>query len=68
VKNKVTIRNDKGAVLEAITWNAADLKDFPLQIEMKEKGNTVRMHFTQLQFTKPDPQQFDVPPAYGLMK
>jgi hypothetical protein len=35
---------------------------------MKERGNTVRMHFTQLRFTKPDPQQFDVPPAYGLMK
>jgi hypothetical protein len=35
---------------------------------MKEKGNTVRMHFTELRFTKLDPQQFDVPPAYGLMK
>jgi hypothetical protein len=35
---------------------------------MKEKINTVRMHFTQLRFTKPDPQQFNVPAAYGLMK
>jgi outer membrane lipoprotein-sorting protein len=54
--------------LQAVAWNAGDLKDFPLQIEMKEKGNTVRMHFTQLQFTKPDPQKFEVPAAYGLMK
>jgi hypothetical protein len=68
VKNKVVVSDAKGPILQAVTWNAADLKDFPLQIEMKEKGNTVRMHFTQLQFTKPDPQQFDVPPAYGLMK
>jgi hypothetical protein len=68
VKNKVTIRNDKGAVLEAITWNAADLKDFPLQIEMKEKENTVRMHFSQVSLTKPDARQFEVPPGYGLMK
>ncbi|MGO8929478.1 MAG: hypothetical protein ACLQU3_21650 [Limisphaerales bacterium] len=68
VKNKVVVTDAKGPVLRAVTWNASDLKDFPLQIEMKEKGNTVRMHFTQLRFTKPDPQQFDVPPAYGLMK
>jgi hypothetical protein len=68
VKNKVVVKDGKGQVLEAITWNAADLKDFPLQIEMKEKINTVRMHFTQPRFTKPDAQQFEVPAAYGLMK
>ena len=49
MKNKVVVKNDQGPVLEAVTWNAADLKDFPLQIEMKEKGNTVRMRFTQVQ-------------------
>lgn len=68
VKYKVVVKDTNGPVLQAVTWNAADLKDFPLQIEMKEKINTVRMHFTQLRFTKPDPQQFDVPTAYGLMK
>jgi hypothetical protein len=68
VKNKVVVKDAKGPVLQAVTWNAADLKDFPLQIEIKDKGNTVRMHFTQLRFAKPDPQQFNVPPAYGLMK
>lgn len=68
VKYKVVVKDTNGPVLQAVTWNAADLKDFPLQIEMKEKINTVRMHFTQLRFTKPDPQQFDVPAAYGLMK
>jgi hypothetical protein len=68
VKNKVVVSDTKVPVLQAVTWNAADLKDFPVQIEMKEKGNTLRMHFTQIQITKPDPKQFDVPPAYGLMK
>ena len=68
IKNKVVVTDTNGPVLQAVTWNAADLRDFPLQIEMKEKGNTVRMHFTELRFTKPDPQQFDVPAAYGLMK
>jgi hypothetical protein len=68
VKNTVVVKDAKGPVLQAVTWNAADLKDFPLQIELKEKVNTVRMRFTQLRFAKPDPKQFEVPATYGLMK
>jgi hypothetical protein len=68
VKNNCVIKGTRGPVLQAVTWNATDLKDFPIQIEIKEKGNTVRMHFTQIQFTKSGPQQFEVPSAYGLMK
>jgi hypothetical protein len=44
------------------------MKDFPLLIEIKEKQNTVRMHFTQVQFARPDAKQFDVPATYGPMK
>jgi hypothetical protein len=68
VKNDCVVKDSRGTVLQAVTWNATDLKDFPLQIEIKEKGNTARMHFTQIVFAKPDPQQFEVPAAYGLMK
>ena len=68
VKNKVVVKNDQGPVLQAITWNAADLKDFPVQIEMKEKQDTVRMRFTQIRFVKADPKQFNLPTAYSLMK
>ena len=68
VKNKVTVRNDKGPVLEAVTWNAADLKDFPLQIQMKQKDNKVLMRFSQVSFVRPDAKQFDLPSNYGLMK
>ena len=68
MKNKVTVRSDKGPVLEAVTWNATDLKDFPIQIQMKEKDNKVLMHFTQVSFVKPDAKQFDLPSNYGQMK
>ena len=68
LKNKVGVKSAKGPVLEAVTWNATDLKDFPIQIEMKEKDNTVRMHFTDVRFVKPDAKQFEVPAAYGRMK
>jgi len=68
VKNKVVVKSTKGPVLEAVVWNATDLKDFPIQIEMKENDNTMRMHFTDVRFVKPDAKQFEVPAAYGRMK
>jgi len=68
VKNKVTVRGDKGPVLEAVTWNASDLKDFPLQIQLKEKDNKVLMHFSQVSLARPDAKQFDLPTSYGQMK
>jgi hypothetical protein len=68
VKNRVVIKNDKGPVLEATTWNAADLKDLPIQIETAEKDKRVIMRFTQVQFAKPDPKLFDVPADYMQMQ
>jgi hypothetical protein len=68
VKSKALVRGVKGLVLEAIVWNAADLKDFPVQVELKDKGSTVRMRFTQVRFVKTDAGQFEVPPKYSLMK
>ncbi len=68
VKDKVVVKGSKGPVIEAVTWKAADLKDFPIQIEMKEKKNTVRMRFTGVRFDKPDAKQFDLPTNYGRMK
>ncbi|HVM47295.1 MAG TPA: hypothetical protein VMU04_04670 [Candidatus Acidoferrum sp.] len=68
VKNKVVIKNDQGPVLEAVTWNAADLQDLPVQIETKEKDKRVIMRFSQVQFAKPDAKQFEVPADYTLMQ
>jgi hypothetical protein len=68
VKNRVVVKNPQGPVFEATTWNAADLKDFPIQIETKEKENTVLMRFAQIQLAKPDAKQFDLPAGYAQMK
>lgn len=67
-KSKVVVKGERGPVLGATVWNAADLKDFPVQVEMKERGSTVRMRFTQVKFVKPDAAQFDVPAKYSLMQ
>jgi hypothetical protein len=68
VKNKVIVKGEKGTVLEAVTWNATDLKEFPLQIEMQDKQKHVRLRFSQVQFVKPEAKQFELPANYGLMK
>jgi hypothetical protein len=61
VKNKVVITGDKGQTVEAITWNATDLKDFPLQIQTKEAGKTSFVRFSQVRFEKSDAAEFEPP-------
>ena len=65
VKNLSTVKSSKGSVLvQATTWNATDLKDFPIQIEIKEGGNTSVMHFQNINLTKPAATLFDVPAGF----
>jgi hypothetical protein len=62
VKNKVVMTDDAGQKHEATVWNATDLKDFPVQIQTMEKGDTVILRYRQIQLAKPDAKQFE-PPA-----
>jgi hypothetical protein len=64
VKHQVSIKAGAHVVLEATTWNATDLKDFPVQIETRDQGSTSILHFRQVKLVRPDPKQFDVPPGY----
>jgi hypothetical protein len=65
VKNFSTVKSSKGTVLlQAVTWNAADLKDFPIQIQTQENGNTTMMHFQQISLAKPAAALFEPPAGY----
>lgn len=65
IKNHMVVRDPKGNVLvDATTWNASDMRDFPLQIETKEAGNTSVMHFQQVNFNRPDAKAFEPPAGY----
>lgn len=65
VKNLSTVKSPKGTVLiQAVTWNATDLKDFPVQIQTQENGNTTMMHFQQVSLVKPTPGLFEPPSGY----
>jgi hypothetical protein len=64
-KSKVIVKSAQGAVLlEATTWNAEDLKDFPIQIAVQAKEGTTVLRFTQIELTRPAAAQFEVPSGY----
>ena len=64
VKNKVVVTGENGQTQEATVWNATDLKDFAIQIEMKEANSTVLMKFKDVQFGKALAREFEPPAGY----
>lgn len=65
IKHRVKLKDGQTVLLEATTWNATDLKGFPIRIETRESGKTSTLQFRQVQFTRPDAAQFDPPPSYS---
>jgi hypothetical protein len=63
-KTKVRLTMDQAQAIEAITWNASDLKDFPVQIQTTERGNTSLILFRQIQFVRPDAKLFEAPAGF----
>ncbi len=63
-KNKVTVTNTKGEKQEAIIWNAQDMKEFPLKMQLDQEGNTVVMHYKNVKLSKPPADLFEVPDTF----
>jgi hypothetical protein len=77
VKNKVVTTDDKGNKTEFTTWNATDLKNFPVKIQQgasagagasegtpAKEGSSVTMLFKDIKIEKPDAAQFEPPTDY----
>jgi len=64
VKNKFVLTDGKGNKREGLTWNAKDLKNFPLRMEFPDSGATVTMAFKNIKPTAPDRKQFEAPAGY----
>jgi hypothetical protein len=64
VQNRSLVKDGAKVILDATTWNATDLRDFPIRIETKDQGNTSILQFRKLQFTRPDSNLFEIPPRY----
>jgi hypothetical protein len=60
-KYKVTLTDDKGAKQVATVWNATDLKDFPVQIQMTAENTTLIMKFRDVKLSRPEPSRFEAP-------
>jgi hypothetical protein len=61
VKNRVVITDSSGHTTEALTWDATDLKDFPIQIQTQEKDTTSLVRFKKVQFARPADGLFEPP-------
>jgi hypothetical protein len=64
VKNKVTITDPAGRKQEATVWNASDLKDFPVQVLVKEGDDTVIMRYRDIKLAPPDAKLFEPPTGF----
>jgi transcriptional regulator of met regulon len=68
VLNRVTVAGAHGIIMQALTWNANDLNDFPVQIETGEGGRISMMRFEDIRFRKPDAAQFEPPSGFKQFK
>jgi hypothetical protein len=64
VKNKDVLTDKQGEPHEFTVWNATDLKNFPIKMEMSPNGNTITMSFTDVNFAKPDAALFSPPTGF----
>jgi hypothetical protein len=63
-KNKVTVTPEKGEKQDVMVWNATDMKNFPIQMEMSANGNDIVMKYTNVKLDKPDAKLFEPPAGF----
>ena len=63
-KNKIVATDTTGNKQEAIVWNATGMKNFPLQIKMKDNENEVTLLFKNPKIETPSADLFKVPEGY----
>jgi len=64
VKNKAVVTDKQGEKHEFIVWNATDLKNFPVKIEMNEQGSAITTSYSDISFAKPAASLFTPPTGY----
>ena len=65
IKKRAMLTDEQSRPIEAITWNATDLKGFPVQIQIRDKESTSFVRFKQVQLTKPEAKQFEPPAGFN---
>jgi hypothetical protein len=62
-KKRLSISSKDGKQ-EGFVWQATDLKEFPVKIEMSLVDGSIVTTYTGISFEKPDPKLFEPPAAY----
>jgi hypothetical protein len=60
-KEKLTVTGANGDKHDVLVWNATDLKNFPIQMQMEDHGTKMTMKYTDIKLEKPDANLFDPP-------
>lgn len=60
-KENVTLTDDKGNSQHATVWEASDMNNFPLRIQITENDATVVLNFTNVKLGRPDDAHFRAP-------
>jgi outer membrane lipoprotein-sorting protein len=63
-KSKLTLTDKEGRTAEALVWEATDMKNFPIQYQTVDEGQTTTTTFTNIKMEKPDASLFEVPANY----
>ena len=63
-KTKLTATDAKGNKQEAFVWQATDLKNFPIQMQMAQKGNTLIVKYQAPKLETPEASLFEIPAGY----
>ena len=66
VKHQIVVTDEQGKTHEGTTWNARDLRGFPVVIETSQKGAKVTLLFSDVKFGNPPSSSFE--PARDFQK
>lgn len=63
-KSKLIFTATDGQTSEALVWEATDMKNFPIQYQTVDEGQTTTTTFTDIKMGKPDAALFELPASY----
>lgn len=64
VKKKLVTTDSKGRPQELFVWQATDMKNFPVQMELPQRSNKLVVKFQAPKMEAPDAALFDIPAGY----
>lgn len=64
LKSKLTFTAKDGQTAEALVWEATDLKNFPIQYQTVDEGQTTTTTFTDIKPGQPAAALFELPATY----